>query len=194
VRAWLQLDRFSVYTEVVEYQYRLGDVDSQFWGRQVAKAPRRRLQSLLERSVAGDVVVLDAARVEGFDFSFAAELLVPLLTALPKAYAGRFLVVEHLNDVTRENLAIALELNDLAMIERRRDGLRLIGKVGPADRETFELLVRSRSTVSAPEVAGTLGIALTTTNERLVKLVKLGLARRDDADAQGRAFRYAVPS
>jgi len=177
----------------VEHRYCLGDVNTQFWGRQVARVPRRRLQALLERSVIGDVVILDVANVEGFDFSFAAELLVPLLTAIPKAYSGRFLIAEHLNDVTRENLSIALELNDLAMIERRRDGLRLVGKVGPTDRQTFELLSRARGIVSAPDLARTLGIALTTTNERLGKLVKLGLARREDPDTQGRAFRYAVP-
>ena len=185
---------FSGYTELVEHRYRLGADGPSFFGRDVAKPIRRRLEALLEGARPGDIVVLDTEGVVGFDFSFAAELLLGPLSSLDKVRPGRFLVVENLNEVARENLTIALMLNDVAIVERAREGLRILGKVGSSDQETFDALADTGGQASAPELATQLGIALTATNERLVKLVRLGIVRREDPPPSSRAYRYTAPN
>jgi hypothetical protein len=157
-------------------------------------AARHKLEAELLASSTGDTVVLDAAGVDAFDISFAGELIVPVVSMLATQYPGRFLVLEHLNEVTRENAGIALELRGLAVVERRGRSLSLLGKVAAVDQETFVRLSRPGQEMTAPELAHDLGLALTAANERLAKLVRLGLTRKSEAADGSRAFRYTVPT
>jgi len=117
--------------------------------------------------------------VEVFDFSFANELFGRTLLSLPHEHPGRFLVVENLSPYVRENLTKALESLGLLMIERAGDQLALIGKVHPADQETFLAIAASPEAVTASALRNELDMNLNAINERLSKLSGLGVVRRE---------------
>jgi DNA-binding HxlR family transcriptional regulator len=109
---------------------------------------------------------------------------------------GRFLIVENLNECTEENLNQALESLNVAMIERRLTDLNLLGKVHPADRETFAAIVKAGEAVSAGALSRNLEVNLTAMNERLSKLTSMGIVRREKgSSATGREqYVYRVLS
>jgi predicted transcriptional regulator len=82
----------------------------------------------------------------------------------------------------------------IAMIERKGTKLRLIGKVHPTDEQTFSAIVRAKEPVTAVELKDRLEVNLNAVNERLNKLVSLGLVRREKGtSAAGREqFQYCV--
>jgi len=163
----------------MEKRFFLGEHGEHLWTRELAQKIRAPLQEMLKELNAGDTMVIDAKSVEVFDYSFANELFAKTLLSLPVEYPGRFLIVEHLTAYTRENLTKTLESLGLAIIERRGKKLHLLGKVHPADQETFNAIARSKEPVTAAFLANELDINLTAMNERLSKLVKLGLVRRE---------------
>jgi STAS-like domain of unknown function (DUF4325) len=165
------------------------------WTRELARKARARVKAELEAMEEGDALVLDMKGVEAFDYSFANELFGNTILELPVSHKGRFVLVENLTPYTRENLVKALESMSLVMLERTTKGLRLIGETHPADVETFGAIAKGRTMTTAAELSRALQVNLNAMNERLSKLVDLGLVRREKvASAAGRAqFAYAVP-
>jgi predicted transcriptional regulator len=162
----------------MEKRISLGQYGPQLWTRERAREIRRHAEAIFEELRPGDTLVIDAKGVEVFDYSFANELFGKTLLSLPHEYPDRFLVVENLTRYTRENLERALEGMGLIMIERNRAKLTLIGKVHPADQETFSAIVRVKRPVTAADLRKDLGINLNAVNERLAKLSDLALVRR----------------
>ncbi len=162
----------------MEERFALSDDGRHLWTRELARKIRAKANLAAEKLSAGDVLIIDTKDVEAFDFSFANEFFGKTVLGFQHEYPGRFVVVEHLTNYTRENLAQALSSLGLAMIERKRGGAELIGKFHPADNETFQALVGLKNGASAVELSKQLGTNLTAMNERLTKLVSMGLARR----------------
>lgn len=182
----------------MELSCALGGDRSTYWGRPAAREKRLAVEALLESARAGDVVVLDAEGLEAFDSSFASEFFCRLARDVPSTYAGRFLVIEHLGQLARENLEDALTIAALAMIERTEGGrLQLIGKLHPVDHETFAAVAAAEEPVASSELKDKLGVAsVPAMNERLGKLVSLGLVRRarSTSPAGREQFVYSVPA
>lgn len=164
------------------------------WTRDRAKEIREELNRLLATTQPGDTVVIDANGVEVFDYSFANELFGKSLLSLNIECPGRFLIVEGLTTYTRENLTKALESLNLAMIERRKQKVEIIGKIHPAYKDTFQAIYKTKDSVSANTLKDQLEINLTAANERLSKLTNMGLVRREKAaSTAGREqFLYTV--
>jgi hypothetical protein len=170
----------------MEKRFGLGQYGAHLWKRDKARQIRMRLAGILETLDLGDVLVIDAAGVEVFDFSFADELFGKTLLTFGSQYPGRFLLVENLTNSTTENLVKALENLNLMVIERSKGKLGLLGKVHPADQETFGEVAGSGG-VSAAGLSKTLNVNPTAVNERLAKLTNLGLVRREKgSSASGR--------
>jgi hypothetical protein len=167
---------------------------SRLWTRDLAKEIRKELDDLLSQTQPGDTTVIDATGVEVFDYSFANELFGKSLLKFGVEYPGRFLIVSGLTDYTRENLANALESLNLAMIERRKQKLQIIGKIHQSYKETFQAILKAKDSVSANTLKDQLEINLTAANERLTKLANMGLVRREKATSTaGREqFLYTV--
>lgn len=173
----------------MEIRFKLQRYGSLLWTREKARQVRGRLTSVLEPLAPGDVLVVNAFGVEAFDFSFADELFSKTLSTLPVEHPGRFLIVEDLNDCTRENLAQALERVNLAVIERRKKKLTLLGKVHPADEQTFAEVVGAGA-ASAASLSKKLQVNLTAMNERLSKLTNLSVLRREKASSANGREQY----
>lgn len=163
----------------MEEIFPLARFGKQLWTRQTAQGVRADLNATLTRIASGDTLVIDARDVEVFDYSFANELFGKTILSLPTEFPGRFVVVEHLSTYTRENLDQALASLGLVMMERRGKKISLLGKVHPADQATFDAILRARAAITAVTLAEQLQINLTAMNERLAKLTRLGLVRRE---------------
>ena len=171
----------------MERRFNLGRYGAHLWTREKARQLRSRLAAVLESLATGDVLIIDVAGVEAFDFSFASELFGKTLLTLGVEYPGRFVIVENLTDCTNENLSKALESLNLTMIERSQGKLKLLGKVHPSDQVTFEQIVDAGEAVSAGALSKRLEVNLTAMNERLSKLTNLGVVRREKgSSASGR--------
>ncbi len=175
-------------------KFRLAEYGRQLWTRERAREIRGELEALLQAVESGTVVVLDCTDVEVFDYSFAAELFGVTLLKLPIEYPDRYLIIAGLTPYTRENLHAALEAGGVMALERKSSKVELLGKFSPSDEETLATLRKSRQSLSAADVARKLNIKLTASNERLVKLARAGLVRRERA-LEGRAQQLyaAVP-
>lgn len=167
----------------------------QLWTREKARGLRKDIDQTLESLAPGDSLVIDIDGVEVFDYSFANELFGKTIISIAKEYPNRFFIVENLNDYTRENLDKALESLGMIMIEKKNNHLHLIGKVHPADSQTFALISESPKPVIATELKDKLGINLTAVNERLSKLAEMGLVKRETAVSQSgrQQYIYSAP-
>ena len=161
------------------------------WTREKAREIRHVVEDRLETMPAMATLVIDGAGVEVFDFSFANELFGRLAIALPTLSSPRFVVVEHLEPYARENLEKALLILGLAIVERRGAKAQLLGKVGAADAETFALLSGTTRPTTAGQLAEKLRTALTAMNERLTRLMKLGVVARVRAEQPTGREQYA---
>jgi hypothetical protein len=171
----------------MEKRLKLAEFGSQLWTKEKARRIRSRVEAILTTLEAGDMLVIDAAAVEAFDFSFATELFGKTLMTLTVESPGRFLIVENLNECTEENLKQALESLNVAMIERKETNLSLLGKAHLADRDTFAAIVNAGEAVSAGALSRKLEVNLTAMNERLSKLTSMGIVRREKgSSATGR--------
>lgn len=156
----------------------LSKYGKQLWTRERAREIRIQVEERLDKLNPGDTLVIDTEGVEVFDYSFANELFGKTLLSMPGEYPDRFLVVENLTKYTRENLSNALESLGLIMIERKSGKLQLLGKVHPADKETFFAVSGAKRAVTAVELKDKFEINLTAMNERLNKLTSFALVRR----------------
>jgi len=167
----------------MEKRFNLVQYGSQLWTKDKARQIRSRVAIVLGTMEVGDVLVIDAAQVDAFDFSFATELFGKTVLTIGGESPGRFFIVENLNECTTENLDKALESLNIVMIERKEGQLNLLGKVHPADRATFTSIVRAGEAVSAGALSRSLEVNLTAMNERLSKLTSLGIVRREKASS-----------
>jgi len=180
--------------DVMEESFQLGRYGAQLWTREKARQIRDDLTKKLEALSPGDVLTINAKGVEVFDYSFANELFGKTLLTLPHEFPGRFLVIENLTRYTRENLSKALEGMNLTMIEKTEKKLKLLGKVSAIDEQTFLAITKLKKPITANELKEKLKINLNAANERLSKLVTMGLARRQSSvSAAGREqYEYSV--
>jgi hypothetical protein len=164
----------------------------QLWTREFARQIRDELNVILNEINTGDTLIIDAKDIEVFDYSFANELFGKTLISLSTENVGKFLVVENLTDYCRENLSKALESLNLIVIEKIDAKYRLLGNVHPADQETFEQFLKANKPLTANDLRENLGINITAANERLSKLIKLAIIRRENvvSKAGRQQFQY----
>lgn len=161
--------------------------------RDTGQAVRSVIAGELGALAAGDIMTLDFSGVGIIDFSCADECLAKLLTRLIAGeYGDKYLLLAGLGESQRENIHVALERKRLPALLVRPDGSReCLGNVTPHLRETL-LLLETRSSLSAREMVGVLGLELTAASTRLGSLHRLRLVRRRERaiGEGGREFVY----
>ena len=172
-------------------RFNLGKYDSQLWTRDKAREIRKVLIEELDSLKEGDTLVIDLKNVEVFDFSFANEFFGKTLQSLPSEYPGRFIVIENLKEYTRENLDIALKDLSLVAIERKAKKIKLLGKVNNILEDTFETIFKSKKPITAVMLGEKMDLKnINAVNERLNKLINLGLARRAKSTSKAGREQY----
>lgn len=161
------------------------------WTRDTGKEIREKLFDALDNIKRGEVVVIDFAGIKAFDFSFANELFGKTLLKMPVDYPGKFVIVENLTDYTRENLFNAISNLSLAIAEKKSNGaMSLLGKVHPVDEATFNLICQSAHPMTTNELVKLMDVKIQAMNERLSKLVDMGVIRRSRSLSQAGREQY----
>lgn len=168
--------------------------DSLLFQAEDAAPAEEQLLARLEEMPEGGLLPVDFAGVR-----VSSEAARQLLRRAVRRTTGgelpdRYLVIFHPGR-SQYNIQVMLETEGITIAERRDAAARLLGKVEPAMRETYDFLL-SRKTATAKDVFEHFGLNnISTATNRLTALSKSSLARRIDEQAVaggGRQFVYAA--
>jgi len=151
--------------------------------RPTGQAVRERIERDMEKEPDGSVVGLDFSKVGVIDYSCSDEIVAKLLSRLLAGeYGEKYLVLIGMNDNQRENIEVALERKDLAIIAETGEGARtVLGSLNKYLRDTLEFIVERRK-ASARELTEAKKIEANTSGTRLLNLYKKRLVRRVGGD------------
>jgi hypothetical protein len=164
--------------------------------RQTGQQLRELIEKRLEAMERPGVLRLDFAGVGVIDFSCADEVFAKIASRLAANEYGDdvFAVLMNLNENQRENINVALERKDLAMLAVDSDGKwELLGQLDKALRETLELVMK-KGKVTARDVSKKFGLAMNAVGMRFLGLHKRHLIFRAEVSLgeRGREFAYVA--
>jgi hypothetical protein len=147
--------------------------------RPTGQAVRERIERDLEAAPDGSVIGLDFSKVGVIDYSCADEIAAKLLSRLLSGeYGDKYLVLTGMNENQRENIEVALERKDLAIIAEVEHGARaVLGSLNNYLKDTLEFVVE-RKKATARELTDAKKIEANTSGTRLLNLYKKRLVRR----------------
>src|SRR5512140_3465582 len=134
---------------------------------------RRRIERDMEKEPDGSVVALDFSRIGIIDYSCADEIIAKLVSRLLSGeYGDKYLLLTSLNENQKENIEVALERKDLAVMAEMRDGRRIVlGELHSYLKDTLEFIVKKKK-ATAKDLAGAKKIEANTSGTRLLNLHK----------------------
>ena len=153
---------------------------------------RERIEKNLEREKDGAVVALDFSQIGVIDYSCADEIVAKLISRLlGSEYGDKYIILTGINDNQKENIEVALERKDLAVIAEIRDrGRVLLGNLNNYLRETLDLIVM-KGRISAKDLSEIKNLEANTSGTRLLNLHKKRLVRRvEEIRDGGRIWVY----
>lgn len=178
----------------------LGNGSSDLVTRQSGQAIRERIERDITGEKNGEVIALDFSKIGIIDYSCADEIVAKLISRLiSNEYGDKYVVLRGLNDNQRENIEVALERKDLAVmavikksgVKGQGSGIRvLLGNLNNYLLETLNLIL-SKGRITAGELSENLKLPANTSGTRLLNLYKKRLVRRvDGANESGRVWVY----
>ncbi len=153
---------------------------------------RERIERDIEREPNGTVIGIDFSGIGVIDFSCADEIIAKLLSRLlSNEYGEKYIFLAGLNDNQRENVEVALERKNLAVVAVMKNGKRrLLGSLNNYLKKTF-LIVDKKRKLTAKELSRTMKIEANTSGTRLLNLYKKRLVKRiDSVQGGGRVWVY----
>jgi hypothetical protein len=153
---------------------------------------RERIETDIEREEHGAVIALDFAKIGVVDYSCADEIVAKLISRLLGGeYGDRYLILTGLSENQKENIEVALERKDLAVMAEMRDGRKvLLGNLNNYLQETLDLVARKKK-LTAGDLSAALKLPANTSGTRLLNLHKKRLVRRfDEIKEGGRVWVY----
>lgn len=160
--------------------------------RQSGQAIRERIERDIAKEKDGDVIALDFSRAGIIDYSCADEIVAKLISRLISSeYGDRYIVLKGLNENQKENIEVALERKDIAVMAEMRDGKKtVIGNLNNYLLETLKLILH-KGKITAGELSEELNLPANTSGTRLLNLYKKKLAKRiTESRAEGRVWVY----
>ncbi len=162
----------------------------------VARPSGQVLRERVERDIAGEEdgasVALDFSRIGIIDYSCADEIIAKLISRLLGGeYGNRYIVLAGLSENQKENVEVALERKDLAVIAHMRDGRGvLLGNLNNYLKETLHF-VSEKGKIAAGELSEKFKLPANTSGTRLLNLHKKRLVKRtDEVRNGGRVWVY----
>ncbi len=147
---------------------------------------RERIERDIVKEKDGEVIALDFSKVGIIDYSCADEIVAKLVSRLLSGeYGDKYIILTGLNENQKENIEVALERKELAVIANMRDGKQvLLGSLNNYLKETLNLIVK-KSKITASELSKTMKLEANTSGTRLLNLHKKRLVKRIDANRNG---------
>ncbi|HEW81345.1 MAG TPA: hypothetical protein ENH18_03140, partial [Nitrospirae bacterium] len=147
---------------------------------------RERIEKDILKEDDGGVIALDFSKIGIIDYSCADEIVAKLMSRLlSNEYGEKYIILTGLNENQQENIEVALERKDLAVIAEKSGGKKfLLGSLNNYLRETLSLIVKSGK-ITARELADMVKIEANTSGTRLLNLHKKRLVMRRDEIREG---------
>ncbi len=153
---------------------------------------RERIESDIEKEEERTVIALDFSKIGIIDYSCADEIVAKIISRLISGeYGDKYVLLTGLNDNQKENIEVALERKDLAVIAEMKNGERtLLGNLNHYLKETLETIVK-KNKITAKDISKIMKLEANTSGTRLLNLHKKRLVRRvDEIRNGGRVWIY----
>lgn len=160
--------------------------------RQSGQVIRERIKRDIEKEKDGEVIALDFSKIGVIDYSCADEIVAKLISRLlSNEYGDKYILLAGLNDNQKENIEVALERKDLAVMADMKNGKKiLLGNLNNYLKETLELIVK-KGKITAKELSEIMKLEANTSGTRLLNLHKKRLVKRiDEIKDGGRVWVY----
>jgi len=180
---------YDLYTFIKE---ELKNGSSDLVTRQSGQVIRSRIEREIEKDDKAMVITLDFSKIGIIDFSCADEVVAKLVSRLLSGeYGDKYIVLTGINENQKENIEVALERKDLAVIAHIRNGKKLlIGSLNNYLKETLDK-VQKRDRITAKEFSEAMKLEMNTSGTRLLNLHKKRLVKRmEEIRNGGRVWIY----
>lgn len=147
---------------------------------------RGRIEKKIETEKNGEVIALDFSEIGIIDYSCADEIVAKLISRLwGNEYGDRYIILTGLNENQKENIEVALERKDLAVIARLKDGKEiLLGNLNNYLRETLEVVI-TKDRIRTKDLSEIMNLEANTSGTRLLNLHKKRLVMRNEEIKDG---------
>lgn len=147
---------------------------------------RGRIEKKIEAEKNGEVIALDFSEIGIIDYSCADEIVAKLISRLwGNEYGDRYIILTGLNENQKENIEVALERKDLAVIARLKDGKEiLLGNLNNYLRETLEVVI-TKDRIRTKDLSEIMNLEANTSGTRLLNLHKKRLVMRNEEIKDG---------
>jgi hypothetical protein len=170
----------------------LGNGSKDLVTRPSGQTIRERIERDIEKEADGAVVALDFSKIGVIDYSCADEIVTKLVSRLLSGeYGDKYLLLSGLNENQKENIEVAIERKDLAIVAEMRDGSRVVlGSLNNYLKDTLDFIVKKKKTTSK-ELADAKKIEANTSGTRLLNLFKKRLVKRvEEIRSDGKVWSY----
>lgn len=170
----------------------LGNGSSDLVTRPSGNKIRERIEKDITKEKDGAVVALDFSKIGIIDFSCADEIVTKLVSRLISGeYGDRYIILTGLNENQKENIEVALERKDLAVMgEMKNKAKSLIGNLDNYLKQTLNPIF-DKGQITAKELSDALTLPANTSGTRLLNLYKKRLVKRtEDMRESGRVWVY----
>ena len=147
---------------------------------------RGRIEKKIEAEKNGEIIALDFSEIGIIDYSCADEIVAKLISRLwGNEYGDRYIILTGLNENQKENIEVALERKDLAVIARLKDGKEiLLGNLNNYLRETLEVVI-TKDRIRTKDLSEIMNLEANTSGTRLLNLHKKRLVMRNEEIKDG---------
>jgi hypothetical protein len=147
---------------------------------------RGRIERDIEKEKDGEVIALDFSKIGIIDYSCADEVVAKLISRLLSGeYGDRYIILTGLNENQKENIEVALERKDLAVMAEMGNGKRiLIGSLNNYLKETLNFILK-KGKITAKDLSEVLKLEMNTSGTRLLNLHKKRLVKRTEEIRDG---------
>jgi len=183
--------KYDLYTFLKE---ELGNGSKDLVTRPSGEKIRRRVERDMEKEPAGAVVALDFTKIGIIDYSCADEIVAKLVSRLLSGeYGDKYLVLTGLNENQKENIEVALERKDLAVVAVMKDSARVVlGSLNNYLKDTLGFITAKKK-ATAKELSEAKKLEPNTSGTRLLNLHKKRLVKRvDEMRDDGKVWAYEL--
>ena len=162
----------------------------------VTRTSGQIIRERIERDIAheenGTIVALDFSKIGIIDYSCADEIVAKLVSRLlGDEYGDKYIVLTGVNENQRENIEVALERKELAVMAEMQGGKKiLLGSLNNYLKETLSLILK-KGRITAKDLSESMKLEANTSGTRLLNLYKKRLVKRvDEMVNGGRVWMY----
>lgn len=147
--------------------------------RETGRIILERIEREIREIGKGETLVLDFSDIKVIDYSCADEVIAKLITRLKgDEYGDKYVILQNLSSSQKENIHVALEKKDLAILVTTPDKKwEIIGILNNYLSETLQLIMKSGE-ISARGLSDKLKLELNTASTRLLNLHKSRLVKK----------------